>query len=876
MSDDPSSPLLGSTEGTDRRRPASGKSHRSLPSNASTESTPLLSRGDERRTYGDEHQEEDPTSPAASSLRSLQDASTSTKTRLSRWPSVLGLSVLSAIIVLIIAAGFVAPTVVESYASQAIVFEPSKVAIDSFTPDGVRARIQGTFQLDASRVENGAVRHLGRAGTWIARMVESEPSTVHLYLPERGNVLIGTATIPRLVIRIRDGDINEIDFLTDLAPGEVDGVRQIANDWLEGRLGQLRLQGKANVGLKSGIFSLGTQSISESLVFEDHDLPAIPEYNITRMIVHEIDLPSGEKGMAADASLTLRNRYPVKLAVPPLAFKILVPNCDEADPRISLAEALSDSITIEPYTDVQIDVTGIVRQLPDALTTACPDSQSSPLDLFLDGYLHGEDTTIFVRGADAPSNETPRWIAELLSSVTIPLPFPGHTFDNLIQQFSLANVHFSLPDPGAPSGSLEAQPTISATVKALINLPREMNFPIDVTHVRADADVYYHGDKLGRLDLRKWQSANSTRIDTPAGTMPGLLVQSNVEDAPLEVTDEDVFTKVVQALVFGGKVVMLGIKADVDVEVETALGELVVKQIPAEGQVAVKPLSGGFGSLAPRIGSLKILGTSTKSISIQAKLNFTNPTDYSAHVPYVSVNILKNGTVLGQATAEGVTVLPGQNEDLLVQATWDPLVRSGKEGQLIGRELVSQYISGWNTTLVLQTYEGSIPSQPSLGKALSALEIELPAPRLRPPKRPGDGDGDGDGDDEDDGTDGAPQFIEDATMHLFSSTATFTLLSPLIDTTFFITHINATAFYNHTDPVGTILYDLPFAVPPHSVETPRLPVDWSLDSVGYEAVRKALGGQLKLDAEAVVGIKIGYFVERVWYVGKHIGAKVRL
>jgi len=113
-------------------------------------------------------------------------------------------------------------------------------------------------------------------------------------------------------------------------------------------------------------------------------------------------------------------------------------------------------------------------------------------------------------------------------------------------------------------------------------------------------------------------------------------------------------------------------------------------------------------------------------------------------------------------------------------------------------------------------------------------------------------------------------------MHLISSTATFVLLSPLPKTTLFITSINATAYYNHTDQVGVIIYDLPFAVPPGASQTPRLPVEWSLGGAGYDAVRDALGGSLKLDAKADVGIRIGLYEVTVWFVGGGIGASVRL
>lgn len=101
------------------------------------------------------------------------------------------------------------------------------------------------------------------------------------------------------------------------------------------------------------------------------------------------------------------------------------------------------------------------------------------------------------------------------------------------------------------------------------------------------------------------------------------------------------------------------------------------------------------------------------------------------------------------------------------------------------------------------------------------------------------------------------------------------LASPFNSTTMFITNLNATAYYKD-QPAGKIIYDLPFAVPPGLSESPRLPVDWSLGSVGYEAIKKALGGTLKLSAYAEVGIRIENYRDQVWFRGGSIGAHVRL
>lgn len=174
--------------------------------------------------------------------------------------------------ILILCLGFAAPTVVEEYTKQAIVFEPTNLSIHSFTTTGVKARVQGDFVLDASRVEKESVRNLGIAGTWVVREIESTPSDVKVYLPEYGNIVLGTAKIPGIKVNVRNQHVNHIDFLVELEPGDVDGVRRIANDWLDGRLTRLRVMGVASVALKSGIFTLPAQKISESLLFEGQSL----------------------------------------------------------------------------------------------------------------------------------------------------------------------------------------------------------------------------------------------------------------------------------------------------------------------------------------------------------------------------------------------------------------------------------------------------------------------------------------------------------------------------------------------------------------------------------------------------------------------------
>ncbi|KAK5636596.1 hypothetical protein RRF57_012308 [Xylaria bambusicola] len=293
-------------------------------------------------------------------------------------------------------------------------------------------------------------------------------------------------------------------------------------------------------------------------------------------------------------SLSAFNEYPIELDIPELAFEIMVPGCSNTDPFIIVAEASTGKIHVEPMSEVSASVYGVIHELPDSLTRACPDSSSSPLDMFLKQYMHGEPATLFVRGSSRPDGDTPKWIADILASITVPVPFPGRTLDGLIKDFSLTDVHFTLPDPFADPDDPDASPKVSGNILVTASIPSDMNLAINVTNVRATADVIYKSKKMGELNLRKWQHANSTRVDGRGKDGPSLKIESRIIEAPLNITDADVFSDVVQALLFRNRPISLDIQALVDVKVDTSLGELILKEVPAQGKVPVKRSSSLF------------------------------------------------------------------------------------------------------------------------------------------------------------------------------------------------------------------------------------------------------------------------------------------
>ncbi|KAM5351998.1 hypothetical protein ACJ41O_004721 [Fusarium nematophilum] len=827
---------------------------------AVNETSPLLGDHNDHQSEADEHDEAQP-EPRSSRWKFWPTGKKTGAKSPWRWPSIIAMAILGILVILIIILGFLVPPAVKEYAEKAAVLEPTNLSIENITSDGIRARIRANVYLDGSRVDNLNSRRIGKAVTSVMRKLETKETTVRVYLPDYNGALAGSAVVPPLIIDVVDGHINELDFVADINPGGAEDIRKIANDWLDGKLKQLKVLGKTQINLKSGFLPLGAHDVAEPMVFEANKIPSMPDYKIERLDLHDRPVDGqGRKVIEADVSLSVHNDYPVSFEVPTLGFEVLVPNCDSSLPSISVADAITDPIHIRANKDVKADAKGIIRDIPESLTKECPHSKSSPLDHFMDRYLHGEEARVFVRGKKVNDSDTPEWISDILESITVPVEFPGRSFDNFIRNFSLTDVDFKLPDPFADANDPDSEPRVSGTAEVLAALPPELNVDLAVDKLRANADLFYEKRKLGELNLHRWEKANSTKIEGDEDEEILLKITSRVVDVPLNITDSDVFSEVMQKLLFGDDDLTLDIKAEVDVKVSTVLGILTVKKVPAEGKIPVKRLPGDtLGKLNPQIGELEILDTSETSVQMQALVNITNPTPYTAVIPYFNIHVLHDGEVLGEAVSKNVNFGLGENTNIVVRATWDPLRFGGERAHEIGRKLLSEYVSGENTTLSARTHRGSVPSLPLIGEALSKINITLPTPRIRIP-----------GEDEN----AKPRFIANATFHILSSTATFILLSPLQYNTLYIEHINATALYNHTEPVGQIIHDSPFPAPPGRSETPRLPVQWSPGSVGYGKLKEALGGSLKLDALANVTIRLGSWVEELQYTGKGIGAKV--
>lgn len=210
------------------------------------------------------------TGDAASDAPSSQ-APTKPKSK-RRWPSLVAMLLLGAVVITVIVLGFIVPPAVQKYIEKSVVLEPTSLALDSLSFTGIKARVQGNFRMDASRVEDATARRIGRIAMSIMRTVGAEQTHIKLYVPGYGDAMVGSAMVPPLNLNLVDGQNTFIDVVADMKLGDNASIRKIVNDWLTGKISELEVRSATALQLKSGIIPLGTHDIVETMVLEGQSL----------------------------------------------------------------------------------------------------------------------------------------------------------------------------------------------------------------------------------------------------------------------------------------------------------------------------------------------------------------------------------------------------------------------------------------------------------------------------------------------------------------------------------------------------------------------------------------------------------------------------
>ncbi|CAO3590697.1 unnamed protein product [Absidia cylindrospora] len=559
-------------------------------------------------------------------------------------------------------------------------------------------------------------------------------------------------------------------------------------------------------------------------------------------------------------------------------FGIYLPDDDQEgagmDEMIAVVEAKNTQLKGE-YMNY-FSVTGRTLPLEDTQT-----HKRQLMERFLTRYLHGNTSMIHVRGnafgpedggddisqqqiITAKTTKVPDWLQKTLASIPLTIPFPGTTQTRIIQSMTMAHLQIDFSSVEPTQG-----PLVTGDVTAMIQLPKEMQIDLNITHIDPDAYLYLTQnatEPFARLHPGHPCPAHTTPPPHDDDHNSRLWrVTSRIIRAPLTVLRQDDFDQFLdQVLNQRNSTVYLDGTAHAMVVSE--FGRLMVNDLAFHGKIETLGMQGMLHP-PPIVTSLAIIKGFPDALQVKPMLTITNPSDIDMNLGPTTFAMLYKNIEIGNVTIKQLNLLSNTNNifetDGFIFA--QPPTRNKDSFPMV--QFIGEYISGLSTELVIAGRKESNRSK-FLAPLMKQLHFLIQVPRFD--KQP---------------------LLQDIQMNILSSTAKIGLRNPFEDIDMQLTTINASAVYQD-QPIGTMManfttddghgaLDLPPVWCPNNnnnhsntleddgdgdqddgctgyrVETSRMPV--SMKKMGWELISKALGGRIELDVDSIVNVGIDYF-----------------
>ncbi|KAI8144812.1 hypothetical protein BJV82DRAFT_512749 [Fennellomyces sp. T-0311] len=484
------------------------------------------------------------------------------------------------------------------------------------------------------------------------------------------------------------------------------------------------------------------------------------------------------------------------------------------------------------------------------------------MEKFLSAYLHGNTSTVYVRGSPfgpdgRAARNTPEWLRKALESLTLQVPFPGTQQTDLIQSLEMTHIKIDFSNNG--------NPLISGDIDAFLKMPNEMQFDINVTEIDPKVFLYLEANSsspFGRLTSNR---------PCPAQTIPAkdkmIQVSSRLNRAPFEVLPgkDKEFQKFLDRI-FHGRRGTVYIKGTADAQVKSAFGELTVRDLEFKGQIDTKGMQ-GMKNPPPRVTSIALKRGYPDALHIVNDLVIENPSDVLVNLGQVTLMLLYKDEAIGEVTVPELKLLPEANNTMAIEGR---LIKKADNARMV--DFIGSYISGdeADTQLRISGRHPDATQSPLLKTVIQSLVFDVTPPRF----------------------DEEP-LLAAMQMNVLSSTTVLWLRNPFHDIGITMIKVNATASYKSHE-IGSAQANFsdrgegwsgPLALPPVScdrvsqncsaivVETPKIPV--MTKKLGFEAIKKALGGEIEVSVHSVVAIKIDeLLLDDLLYERDNLTAKI--
>ncbi|KAI8320468.1 hypothetical protein GQ54DRAFT_318067 [Martensiomyces pterosporus] len=486
---------------------------------------------------------------------------------------------------------------------------------------------------------------------------------------------------------------------------------------------------------------------------------------------------------------------------------------------------------------------------------------------------NGKDLELAILGADPSEYHTaPLWLRRALHSSTLPmstciLPLPTSlpSMDGVVKDIVANRVYAYW------SAKESFSPWIGVSGQTVIQLPNPTGASISIEVESLVPHLELLDDKHHAFAAVKQQGPMSF----------ALVCDFDRLDIHAMSGKEQQFTHTMERAITD-RHLLFGVNGTLDVALVTSLGRLRIDDMPFhafvdhtfETQSDGKEAGEATSMAVPEIlvSRLHITNTTRDLVKAEIDLAIANPFSYGAYITDLAVQIKYAGLHIATVGVKELSLNQGTNR---VTVYVDFYNHPGDPRQQMffldaTSEQITIEIAGFPSCTSIAPLEASLRR--------FSQKITLDLAKL------------GGGDNGDGRVVGRfPQVLRQLVFHILTISAEATVVNPVSGADIWLQKIEAIGYHKDDIPLGTLEYDFTTS-PPHTasarslgfllpynqeVTTPRLPITANETSIGWDVLRRALGGTLDVSVFTNLQVLVGEAQFNITAMGKNAPVKVR-
>ncbi|KAJ1871080.1 hypothetical protein LPJ55_004183 [Coemansia sp. RSA 990] len=603
-------------------------------------------------------------------------------------------------------------------------------------------------------------------------------------------------------------------------------------------------------------------------------LPPLPAANITfQDVVGPVD-DTVDGGVTMHAKLLLNAPIPVSANISPVRIDARYQNITIASVDIGPTTMFAGGVSSIPVT------TNIKR-----ISSSAHEEALANLAMKISS---GEGAELLLSGSD-PSccEQAPLWLRQMLHMVEIPIAtdiaqLPHYAlppYENFVKKVSVDKLYayWSAEDSYKPWAGISAQVLIEIPNTSGANATFEIESLVPHLQLVDEDNQPFATIDIVAIPIQLKQVAPFKFVVSCGFDRLGLSVVSGKEEQ---------FTYAMKRAL-SDRNLALGINGTLDIVLATSIGLIHINKLPVDANIdwtfdadirmphsifynaidAAPNAEAESSSAKVSVNRIHVAETTRELLVFELGLDIVNPFTYGAFITDLALNVNYDGLHIATVGVEELSLSKGKNTQT-VYVHFNNYPEDLRQKRLfleasVGRNITIEVAGFPNCTRIP-------PLEASLREFTKELTVDTS--KLR---KPGTSSGKLAG--------SFPQVLQEVVFHIFSMAAEATVVNPVSGAGIWLQKIEAIGYYHEDVPLGTLEYDFTAKQPSglrlpynQAVTTPRLPITANETSIGWDLLRKAIGGTLNVDVFTNIQMQIGNAPLNFTVLGKNAPVKVRL